>query len=212
LFHVNPLPSIHYKHSNEIKLLLILIERNIYVIFSRDSANDDDIQLSQLKEKGKTKVTTKNKVSTYVIPPSLRKPFKIPCPKQALATGLPSKAFSTPKTGQTIIKYGRVLHMTMMTLVNMTTDKESHPAQPKSIASLTSPVKPNMVATELTVAQAQTSTAKQLIHDSAQGYTHKEVMDDIPILERLNPNIQGNGKTLLHNNCQVTPDLYRTHT
>jgi hypothetical protein len=165
------------------------------------SANDEDTQSSKLKDKGKTETIATDKVSTYVIPPSLRKPFQIPYPKETIVTDLPSKAFSTPKNGQTIIKYGRVLHMTMMILVTTTTDKESHPTQLKSVASSASPEKPNTVTAALTVTQAQDSTSKQLIYDSTQGYTYKKGADGIPNSEHLNPNVQGNGKTLPYSNC-----------
>jgi hypothetical protein len=182
---------------------------------SHGSANDDDDdnQPSNSAKEDKTEANTQDKTLTYVVPPSLRKPFQIPYLKQTTTTGLPSNAFTTPKTGQTIAKYNRVLHMTSTTLVNATTGNETNSVQMQTTHQ-TSTEKPNTVTNELRVMQTsmQTTSARQPVPNPVQDTVDKFPTDNTPFYEHLNPYARGHGKTFSNEIRQKTPDPNETQT
>jgi len=182
---------------------------------SYGSTNDDEEndQPSNPEKENKTDTDTQDKILTYVIPPSLRRPFQIPYPKQTTKTVLPSNAFTTPNTGKTITKYDRVLHMTSTTLVNATTDNEANSVEIRTTHQ-TITENPNTATTELRLAQTSlpNDSARQPVLNPVQGTVEKSTTDNSLFYEHLNPYARGNGKTSSDDNRQKTPDSNETQT
>jgi len=92
--------------------------------------------------------TNQEKISVYEIPLSLRKPFKIPYQTNgSLKTNPSTMPPTTPKTGQSMVSYGRVFQLTTTTLVDTTTAETSKETQDntqqESIGDHTSILKEN---------------------------------------------------------------------
>jgi hypothetical protein len=65
--------------------------------------------------------------SVYEIPPTLRKPFKIPYPAYAVTPGVTPTSLVTPKAKQTTVQYGRVLQFASTTVMESADKDAAHP-------------------------------------------------------------------------------------